>query len=565
MLSSLTIQNIALIDNLTIDLSEGLNCLTGETGAGKSLIIDSLSLLLGERADKGLISYGKDYAFVEAVFNTQNESVIKSLEDFGLEKENTIIISRKIQTNGKNECRVNGKMFTLSMLKKITTPLMDLHGQFEHQTLLSPVNHIKVLDNYNKDAITNYLIDFKNIFNQLKDVNRRLSGFETNVSERARLIDLYKFQIDEIESANFKHGEEEELKEFRVRVLSQEKILSSIKNALELAEGGGYGGSSIGSLLGRLSSEISSISNYLSELKEVSERLDGVKFEILDIIDNLESIKDNLYFNEFEAEENEKRLDLLSSLKKKYGNSIDEINDYLYKVKIEYKELINSEEIVEELQKVKIDLENKLLIAGKELSKARKEIAIQFEKNMIDELISLGMKDARFKVDFKSLDIDYATENGLDSVEFLFCANAGQVLMPLSKVASGGEMSRLMLSIKNITGNGFGVETMVFDEIDTGVSGHIAGVLAEKLSSIAIGRQVICVTHLAQIASYGHAHFFIQKNTINDKAITSVKELNEYERIEEVARLIGGKLSEHSLTHAKEMIAEGKEFKEKLL
>jgi len=175
------------------------------------------------------------------------------------------------------------------------------------------------------------------------------------------------------------------------------------------------------------------------------------------------------------------------------------------------------------------------------------------------------MKDARFKVDFKSLDIDYATENGLDSVEFLFCANAGQVLMPLSKVASGGEMSRLMLSIKNITGNGFGVETMVFDEIDTGVSGHIAGVLAEKLSSIAIGRQVICVTHLAQIASYGHAHFFIQKNTINDKAITSVKELNEYERIEEVARLIGGKLSEHSLTHAKEMIAEGKEFKEKLL
>ena len=560
MLRNLSIKNIALIDNLSIELTNGLNCITGETGAGKSLIIDSISLLLGERADKTLISYGKDYAYVEAVFETNNENVLNVLESFGLERESTIVISRKISVDGRNECRVNGKVFTLSMLKKVTLPLMDLHGQFEHQTLLQVNNHIKVLDSYDKDTVFPYLLEFRSTLEKLKDIKSELSSFTSDESERIRLIDLYKFQIDEIESAAFKDGEEEELKEFRVRVLSQEKIMTALKSSLDILRNGGYGGASLTELIGRLNGEITSVSSYVGELKNIGDRLDGVKFELVDIVDTIEAVQDNLYFNEFEAEQNEKRLDLLSSLKKKYGNSITEINEYLDKIKHEYNRLISSEEVVSELLVQKQTLENKLLLIGNQLTKERKFIAKKFEEKMVNELVSLGMKSAQFVVDFKSIDIDNADSNGLDKVEFLFSANAGQLVMPLTRIASGGEMSRLMLSIKNIAGMSFGVDTMIFDEIDTGVSGHIAEVIAQKLSSISKNHQVICVTHLSQIASYGNSHYFIEKNTINDKTVTSLKSIDGEDRVLEIARLIGGKITEHSIIHAREMIEEGKEF-----
>jgi len=558
MLRNLSIKNIALIDNLSIELTEGLNCITGETGAGKSLIIDSISLLLGERADKSLITRNKDFAYVEAVFETENVNVLNALESFGLEKENTIIISRKISNDGRNECRVNGKAFTLSMLKKITHPLMDLHGQFEHQTLLQVSNHIKVLDAFDKDAIFPYLLEYRNVFDQLRDVKSELSSFTSDEKERERLIELYKFQIEEIESANFKDNEEEELKEFRVRVLSQEKIMSSLKNSLDIVRSGGYGGASLPELIARLSAEISSVSSYVPQLKNLSDRLDNVKFEFIDIIDTLEAEQDNMYFNEFEAEQNEKRLDLLSSLKKKYGSNISEINQYLDKIKFEYNRLISSAATVSELLVKKQALENKLLSIGGELSKTRKVIAKKFEEKMTNELVSLGMKNAEFVVDFKRLDdADYS---GLDRVEFMFSANAGQLVMPLSRIASGGEMSRLMLSIKNIAGSSFGVDTMIFDEIDTGVSGHIAGVIAQKLSSISHNRQVICVTHLSQIASFGNRHYYIEKQTVDGIAKTTLKMIEGEERVLEIARLIGGKITEHSLSHASEMLNEGKEF-----
>ena len=371
---------------------------------------------------------------------------------------------------------------------------------------------------------------------------------------------MYKFQIEEIESANFKDGEEESLKEFRVKVLHQEKIMTSLKSALEILRNGGYGGASITELIGRLNGEIASISSYESDLKNISERLDSVRFEVIDIMDNLESIQDNLYFNEFEAEQNEKRLDLLSNLKKKYGNSISEINAYLEKIKFEYNKLILSEEIISELNTKKQNLENQLLTIGRELTKTRKIVAKKFEEKMVTELISLGMKSAQFVVDFKTLDIENADYNGLDKIEFMFSANAGQLIMPLSRIASGGEMSRLMLSIKNISGSSFGVDTMIFDEIDTGVSGHIAEVIAQKLSSISHNHQVICVTHLSQIASYGNSHYFIEKNTIDGKTVTNVKQIDGKDRVLEIARLIGGKISEHSIIHAEEMINEGREF-----
>ena len=565
MLTSLTIKNIALIDDLTIELEKGFNCITGETGAGKSLIIDSISLLLGERADKSLISQGKDYAFVEAVFYSENKSVLDELENLGLERESMIVISRKISFDGRNECRVNGKVFTLSMLKKITPQIMDLHGQFEHQTLLSPNNHIKLIDSYGKDQIKPILDRYKTIFYRLKDLKSEMSSYTINTSERLKMIDLYKFQIDEIETASFKDGEEEKLKEFRVKVLHQEKIIESVKNCLEMSRGGGYGGLSISNMIGKISAEVSSVSSYFEELKSLSDRLDSIKYEMNDIVDTLESLQDNLYFNEYEAQENEKRLDLLSSLKKKYGNDINEINSYLEKIKSEYNKLVMSEETICELLKEKEKLEIELESVANELTLARKNISKEFENTMQIELESLGMKNSKFVVDFKALMIENAGDNGFDRVEFLFSANAGYCEMPLSKIASGGEMSRLMLAIKNIAGSSFGVDTMIFDEIDTGVSGYIAGVIAKKLSTIGKNHQVICVTHLSQIASFSNHHFYIEKVVEDGTTKTKLKLITGDERVQEIARLIGGNVTEHSILHAKEMIKDGEEFSKNII
>ena len=561
MLTSLTIKNIALIDDLTIELEKGFNCITGETGAGKSLIIDSISLLLGERADKSLISQGKDYAFVEAVFYSENKSVLDELENLGLERESMIVISRKISFDGRNECRVNGKVFTLSMLKKITPQIMDLHGQFEHQTLLSPNNHIKLIDSYGKDQIKPILDRYKTIFYRLKDLKSEMSSYTINTSERLKMIDLYKFQIDEIETASFKDGEEEKLKEFRVKVLHQEKIIESVKNCLEMSRGGGYGGLSISNMIGKISAEVSSVSSYFEELKSLSDRLDSIKYEMNDIVDTLESLQDNLYFNEYEAQENEKRLDLLSSLKKKYGNDINEINSYLEKIKSEYNKLVMSEETICELLKEKEKLEIELESVANELTLARKNISKEFENTMQIELESLGMKNSKFVVDFKALMIENAGDNGFDRVEFLFSANAGYCEMPLSKIASGGEMSRLMLAIKNIAGSSFGVDTMIFDEIDTGISGKTSTEVAKKMAKISKFHQVLAVTHSFQVVAMADNNIYVSKNMEKNETITSIKNLTEEEIIENLTNMLGVETSSVSKVQATELRKWSQEYK----
>ena len=564
MLATLSINNIALIDKLNIELGDGLNCLSGETGAGKSLIIDSISLLLGERADKSLISYGKTYAVVEAVFNNLTIEQKQALYDISGEEEDTIIITRKITIDGKNECRVNGRIYTLSMLRSLTASLMDLHGQFEHQTLLNESNHIKVLDNYAGQKIAGLKQEYKAIFDELKNIKKQLAGFNVDPAERARLLEMYKYQIDEIEAAGFVEGEEETLKEFRMKVLSEEKIMTALGNALTLFEGGGYSGCSVSELVGKINGEIASISNYDGALKEILERLDSVKYELIDINESLDKIKEDMYFDENEAEANEKRLDLLSLLKRKYGGSIEDINLYLEKTKAEYDRLIKSEETVDLLVRQKNQLEIQLKEKGKLLSEKRKEIAHEFEEKMIAELVSLGMNHAGFLVEFTELEESKYTENGIDNIRFLFTANAGQPLRQLCMVASGGEMSRLMLSIKNVGGESVSASTMIFDEIDTGVSGHIAGVIAEKLATISKNHQVICVTHLSQIASYATNHYYIEKITENGQTKTFVEKIDGQKREQEIARLIGGKITNSSLEHAREMIADGIEYSKNL-
>ena len=558
MLQSLTIKNIALIDNLTIDLENGFNVLTGETGAGKSLIIDSLSLLLGEKADKSLISYGENFASVEAVFYTDLEIVLNKLEDYGLERENTIIITRKISIDGKNECRVNGKSFTLSMLKTITAPLMDLHGQFQHQEILKTSNQLETLDDFGGDDLKIAKNNFKNTYHKIRDIKKKLSEYNFDSESRERMLDLYKYQIDEIEQANFVDGEEEELKEFRMKVLNQEKIVLSISRLLEYFNGDGENG--IVSLIKRCDYEFGEISKYLSEQEELAGRISSARYELQDISDSIENLSDSLTFDSSEAEANEKRLDLLTLLKKKYGASIKEINEYLEKTREEYEKILYSAEIVEKLEKEKENLIKTLKIQAEILSKQRKETAVKFEKKVKSELSELSMKGSEFKIEFVETDENSCDETGFDKIEFLFTANAGQPLKPLNKVASGGEMSRFMLAVKNITADTDKVDTMIFDEIDTGISGETANVLALKLAKIGQKHQVICVTHLAQVASFGQNHFYISKSVQNEKTKTSLVLLNDELRIKEIARIIGGEISDFSMAHAKLMLDNAKKI-----
>lgn len=564
MLESLSIRNIALIEKQTIEFKEGLNVLSGETGAGKSLIIDSLSLLLGERADRTLITKGQSFLSVEAVFTHLSQEVLSIMEDLGLECEDNIVISRKITLDGKNECRVNGKYFTLSMLKKLTAPLMDLHGQFEHQNLLKTSKHLNILDLYGYKDIKPILAEYKVLFNTLKEIEDELGGISTDYRERQRLIDLYTYQFEEIENAGFYDGEEEELKEYRNQVLHFEKIMQTLNAVCELASGDGYQYLGLADSIKKMGVMLGSVSQYNKDINEFVERLDSLKIELEDVVDSLENVKDNLYFDQDKANLNEQRLDLLSSFKKKYGSSIKEINDFAQNIKSECNKLIDSEERIEKLtiqrEKCLKDIER----VATSLTNARQKVALVFEKEIEKELKELGMKNSNFVVGFEKLELDKRTNNGCDKVEFMFSANLGQDVKPLKFVASGGEMSRFMLAVKNVTARIEKIGTLVFDEIDSGVSGHNALIVAQKLATVSQTSQVICVTHLPQIASYGSNHLFIEKTDIEGRTITKVETINGEQRVVEIARLISGNITDRAIAHATELLENGNKFNQNL-
>lgn len=558
MLDSLTIKNVALIKQATISFDKGLNCLSGETGSGKSLIIDSLSLLLGEKADKTIISYGENFAYVEAVFTTTNVDALNVLEEFGLEKENTIIISRKITTDGKNECRVNGKMFTLSMLKNLTQPLMDLHGQFQHQSLLKVSNHLPFLDNLGDKNFIKLKREFVDLYNNYIQINSNLNELTEDDSERERLIDLYRYQIDEITEANFQEGEDEELKAFHTMVSNSEKIAEILNSSINLLEGDSYIGGAI-EQTSKIKSSLASGTKYTDKIIDLSERIQSVNVELKDILDSLYLVKEDLVVDEREVLVKEARLDLLNSFTKKYGRTINDINNYLETISIEYDKLVNSAEIIEELKAKKSKILTQIKVVGDQLTNERKTLANTIEGKINAELQQLGMKNAIFKVNFVN-DGDFNI-SGYDNIEFMFSANAGVPVRPLAKVASGGEMSRLMLAIKNIAAGKDGIETMIFDEIDSGVSGHIAGVLAEKMHDISKGRQIICVTHLPQICAMADINYYISKSTDGYNTQTNLEVLSSEKKVEEVARLTGGNKTELALSHAKELIEQANMYK----
>ena len=562
MLCQLSIENIALIDKLELELKNGLNILSGETGAGKSIIIDSLNFVLGERADKSLIRFGTDKASVEAVFEDYLTPSIKDcLDDLGIEAEDVLILRRKMSADGKNECRINGRISTLSALKSLTELLVDIHGQHEHQSLLKSTNHIKLLDKLGEKKIATVKGEVEKNFDDYTSLKKEFLRFG-NADERERKLDILSFQIDEIEKADVKDGEEDELLSARKRIRNMEKIISALEGAKNLLDG--YDSQSVSASIKNANSLLNTISSYDENIVPIVDRLDSCKVEITDISETLSDMLQKLDFDSRSAEQIEERLEVVRTILRKYGGSYESLQKFYEEATKEAQTLSNATERVERLEtEIKVAAE-KLFASAKDLSQERRKIADKFEKDISKELCDLGMGGSTFKVEIDTTDdIDQISANGADSVEFMISPNVGEPLKPLAKIISGGEMSRFMLAFKNILAGVDDIGTMVFDEIDTGISGNISQVVSEKMCNISRARQVIAVTHMPSLASMADNHYLISKSTGNGKTLTHVDLLKD--DTDEVARLIGGKdYSIYAVPHAKEMKANAQRYKDSL-
>ncbi|MBE6774753.1 MAG: DNA repair protein RecN [Ruminococcaceae bacterium] len=552
MLSSLKIENVAVIEYSEIMFDRGLNILTGETGAGKSIIIDAINTVLGERTSKDIIRSGADKAKVTAYFEELPSHTLKALEELGIdcEDDSSLLITRIINYDGRNICRVNGNSVTVSMLKAIGRELITICGQHDSQHLLVKEHHIDFIDAM---ADCEELSEsYRETYNELKSVRKKLKKLLSAEDERENRIDFLKYQIDELTAAGIKPGERAALKKERDKISSREEILRSLAAVEALINGDGESrGLSEG--VYALLENLQSLSRFDDRFTTFCENLEELRY-VLSECSSLSSsslISDDGEYGDINAIE--ERLDEIYRLSRKYGATEEEMLSYLAKIVEEYNSLVSGDEMIEELQDTYNELANELFKRGCYLSDCRKQTAIDFEDKVVRELHYLDMPDASFTVDFREAN---ATENGMDEVEFLFSANAGQEMKPLIKIASGGELSRVMLAIRCVLSDCDSVETMIFDEIDTGVSGRAAHKIAKKMHELSACKQVLCVTHLAQIAAYADNHLYIEKKRDEDTTYTVVTSLDSDEKIKEIARIIGGDIiTETTLDSAKELIA----------
>lgn len=570
MLLQLDIHNVALIDNINIELGEGLNVLTGETGAGKSIIIDSINAILGERISRELIRTGRDKARVEAVFQVDNERFADIFGEMGLEPEEdgVLILSREINQAGKNTCRINGKMATVTMLKSFGERMIDIHGQHDNQSLLKLENHLTLLDSFGGDAIHGMLGRYGRLLEEYRQTRTRLKSITGDAGERERKIDLLKYQIDEIKKARLKKNEEEELNRQRTLLANSEKVVNSLTTAYELLFSGSNGRNSSYDIINEAISALSFIARLDGRFESLAKRLQDVSYQMDDIIEDVRKEKDGTEYSPDLLEETDERLDLIYRLKRKYGATAAEVLDYCAGAETQLEELIGSEETVAALQKKLAELEGELFEAARKLNGLRGDAARVLEARIGSQLDELEMKRAQFKVDIQ-FDREPGpggersfTKNGLDRVEFLISPNVGEPLKPLARIASGGEMSRVMLAVKTILADVDRISTLIFDEIDSGISGKASQKVGEKLSFISKNHQVLCVTHLAQIACMADRHFLIEKVVDEDTTRTLVQRLDETRINDEIARLLGGSRdSEASVSYAREMLENARSLK----
>lgn len=550
MLNQLSIKNVAVIDKLNVDFHNGVSVLTGETGAGKSIIIDSINMILGDRANKELVRYGTDKAVVQAVFDAP-QSVCAVLEENDIDVDDgQIVITRQLTKEGKSVARINGMVVTLNILREISDGLINIHGQHDNQALLTPAKHIAFLDAYAENE--EYINQYKEILREKRETEKKIAALEMDEQEKMQKIDLLEYQVNEIKKASLEKGEDEDLKEQREIYANAEQITNSVNEAYQNI----YGGDEVQSAYDGISiavNALSKISDLNPRLMSMYETLNTIMYSLEDTAHEIKEFGDGVEFDEQELNDIEERLDMISRLKRKYGGSIEEILAYLAKAESDLEDIKLSDERTNELKEQLKSITDKLKEKGQLLSDRRKKAALTLEESIEKSLHELNMEKSKFHVGIETGDNFY--ENGMDKVEFLISTNPGEPLKPLVKIASGGELSRVMLAIKSILANSDGVDTLIFDEIDTGVSGKAAMSIAKKLSGIGKNKQVICITHLPQLTAAADNHYLIQKDTDGEMASTTLRELDDKGREEELARIIdGGEVTELALNHAKQML-----------
>ncbi len=564
MIRSLHIKNFALISSLNIEFDAGLNVLSGETGAGKSIIVDSLMLLLGSRYDKTFLRYGEKSGFVEGVFDS--EKVKKELEEFGIEDDDgTLIITRSFNEDGRNDIRLNGRVVTLSTLKKISPKLIDICGQNEHQSLSNVDEHIKVLDYFIRNNIDSYKNDLISLCQSLKETNNFLS-YVGDARDREKNIDFLKYQIEEIEKANVKENEEDELVALRKKYFSAETVCDGLKTTANLLTEDDE--VNISSLLYETVKSLRKIEKFSEEYATLLERINQISIEIEDISETAKTELDSMDFSDEDMDKLEKRLEIVRNISKKYGKGEDLLKN-LNAMQDRLTELENADELYEKRLKEKKELIKKIYAISKDISNERKIGSATLKQLIETELASLGMQsqfEIRFS-DFPTIDDceRVITTEGMDNAEFYLSPNVGQPLNPLVKIISGGELSRLMLALKVVSMNCDDIPTMIFDEIDTGISGKIGLEVAKKLALLSKKHQLLCVTHLPQICAMADKNFYISKSNDGTSTYTSVSNLKDDAVYNEIARLTGGAdISAQSVQTAKDMKEWSNSFKKQI-
>lgn len=539
MINHISIKNFAIIENSEIDFHEGLNIITGETGSGKSIVIEAISLALGSRADSSYVRTGTDKAIIQLVAELKGEDVV---------------ITREISATGKNLCRLNGEIVTLAQINQVASKLADIHGQYDNQSLLNPEYHIQLLDSYKGEKINPLRDKVSSLYHDFTRCKSSLSKLLSSENENARKLDFLKFESDEIEKACLSVGEDAVLEEKVLVLQNSEKIYDNLsKSFAALSEES----PSILDGLNFALKSIEEISSFSKDITDLSSEFNDAYYKIEDISRTIRTLRDSTVFSPSELDEALARLDLIDNLKKKYGDSIEDILDYYEKIQNQLSLIENYDDEKIKLMRQLKDLKQKLAEACHDLTSARCSNALELEKAIQNELHDLNFKDSVVKLAIEPL--DEPTENGADNVEILITTNKGEPLKPLYKIVSGGEMSRIMLAFKNIISSYDMIPTLIFDEIDNGISGITASIVGKKLKDISSSRQILCITHLPQIAACGNHNYRIYKESDDEKTYTTVQELDDTSTVDEIARLLGGAvITESTLRSARELIETSK-------
>jgi DNA repair protein RecN (Recombination protein N) len=538
MLSLLHIENIAVIEQAEIQFEDGFNVLTGETGAGKSIVIDAIGAVLGERTSRDLIRTGARRASVEAVFTKLPQLPWFQENGVGPDENGELLLRRELQPDGKNVCRAGGKLLTVSQLRALGQQLLNIHGQHEGQQLLDEERHLEYLDRFG--ALEALVEDYRGDYSAVTALRREISGLQMDEAERERRIDSLRYQIAELERAELKAGEEEQLLERRELLRNGEKLIDAVQSA-HFALSGDEDSQGAVALIGDAQYALSGVRRVSGELDGLTEKLTQLRLTADDLAEQIRDLRDGFDFSPGELDQVESRLDVIFRLRKKYGNTVEEMLEYLERSRGELDQIQDSGDTLLRLEQKLDRARTAAREKGERLSQQRKQAALSLQERIQSELAQLDMPKVRFSVEFAEKDCqDGMDATGLDQVRFLMSANVGEDLKPIARVASGGELARVMLALKSVLAENDDVSTLIFDEVDTGVSGRAAEKVAEKMAQVALSKQVLCVTHLPQIAAMADAHFSVEKGERDGRTFTQVERLSQEGRREELARLTGG-------------------------